>query len=78
MSKSAINTNSNANSAKRIHIISRNDGWAVKKEGSSRASRIYESKVSAIRSAKALRQKGNDIVVHKRDGTIQKWEKAKK
>ena len=65
-------------SAKRVHIISRDDGWAVKKEGASRASRIYENKEAAIENAKRLQRTGHDVVVHKKDGSIQKWEKSKK
>jgi len=64
--------------AKRVHIISRESGWAVKKEGASRASRVYEKKETAIENAKRLQRTGHDVVVHKRDGSIQKWEKSKK
>ena len=63
---------------KRIHVTSRNKGWAVKKEGLSKASKIYSTKASAVSGARKLRSKGLDVVVHKRDGTIQKWEKSKK
>lgn len=63
---------------KRIHVTSRSKGWAVKKEGLSKASKIYKTKASAVNGARRLRSKGLDIVVHKRDGTIQKWEKSKK
>lgn len=65
-------------SNKRVHVISRKDGWAVKKEGNSRASRIYPNKKSAVYNAGRLKSKGHDVVVHKKDGSIQKWEKAKK
>ncbi|NQS98887.1 MAG: DUF2188 domain-containing protein [candidate division Zixibacteria bacterium] len=63
--------------AKRVHVISRKNGWAVKLEGASRASRVYNKKESAVEGAKKMAPKGHDIVVHKKDGTIQKWEKAK-
>jgi hypothetical protein len=36
----------------RIHVISRNGGWAVKKEGSSRASKIYSTKDAAVKGAR--------------------------
>ncbi len=64
--------------SKRIHITSRDKGWAVKKEGLSKASKIYRNKESAINGARKLKTRGHDLVVHKRDGSIQKWEKAKK
>jgi len=71
MSKSSVK----GGSGKRVHIISRGDNWAVKKEGTTRASKIYQDKESAITSA---RKSGLDVVVHKKDGSIQKWEKPKK
>ncbi|MDD5312630.1 MAG: DUF2188 domain-containing protein [Dehalococcoidia bacterium] len=63
---------------KRAHIIARDRGWAIKKEGSTRASSLHQDKNDAISSAKRLKRQGHDIVVHKKDGSIQKWEKAKK
>jgi hypothetical protein len=59
----------------RIHVISRNGGWAVKKEGSSRATRIYGTKNAAVKGARKS-SKGHDVVVHKEDGTIEKWYRA--
>lgn len=63
---------------KRVHIISRKDGWAIKKEGKTRASKIYNNKKSAVSSTRKLKEKGHDVIVHKKDGSIQKWEKSKK
>jgi len=65
-------------SSKRAHIISRKDGWAVKKEGKSRASKIYQNRDSAIKGSEKLRQKGHDVIVHKKDGSIKDWKKSKK
>jgi len=64
--------------SKRVHIISRKDGWAIKKEGKTRASKIYDNKNSAVSSARRLREKGHDVIVHKKDGSIQMWEKSEK
>lgn len=61
----------------RVHIISREQGWAIKKEGLSRATSVYGKKDSAISGAKKLRRQGHDIVIHKRDGSIERWEKAR-
>ena len=63
---------------RRINVISRKDRWAVKKQGASRASKIYQKKQTAIKNAKKLRKTGHDVIVHKKDGSIQKWEKSKK
>lgn len=63
---------------KRVHVTSRKTGWATKKQGLSKASKVYRTKDSAVRNARKLRTKGHDVVIHRKDGTIQKWEKAKK
>lgn len=65
-------------SSKRVHVISRNKDWAIKKEGNSKASRVYKEKRSAVDGAKKLIRDGYDIVVHRRDGSIQKWEKSER
>ncbi len=63
---------------KRVHVIARDDGWAVKKEGLSRASRLTRTKGEAVDSARTLKKSGHDIVVHRKDGSIEKWEKSKR
>lgn len=63
--------------SKRVHVISKRDGWAVKKEGAARASKIYETKESAIAGAEKVAKKSYDVVIHKKDGTIQSWKKFK-
>lgn len=63
-------------SKSRVHVISRGKGWAVKSEGASKADKIYSNKPSAIK--KASKSSGKDVIVHKRDGSIQKWIKGKK
>jgi len=64
-------------SSERVHIISRKDGWAVKKEGASRATRIYQNKDAAVKSSEILREQGHDVIIHRKDGTIQDWKKSK-
>lgn len=64
--------------SKRVHVISRKASWAIKKEGKTRASKIYNNKKSAVSSARKLKEKGHDVIVHNKDGSIQKWEKSKK
>jgi hypothetical protein len=60
----------------RIHVISRSGGWAVKKEGNTRASKIYSTKDAAVKGARKSSQ-GRDVIVHKKDGSIEKWQKSK-
>ena len=58
----------------RIHVISRKDGWAVIKEGNAKASRLFEKKEAAVDGARKL-SKGHDVIVHRKDGSIQRWER---
>jgi hypothetical protein len=65
-----------ASSNSRIHVISRKGGWAVKKEGNTKASKIYSTKNAAVKGASKV-SKGRDVVIHKKDGSIEKWKKSK-
>ena len=64
--------------AARTHVVKRDTGWAVKKEGNKRASRTFQTKDEAIKEAQKYKKDGSDVVVHKKDGSIQKWEKSRK
>ncbi len=65
-------------SPKRTHVVKRDSGWAVKKEGAKRASKVYTTKEEAVKGAQIDKKSGRDLVIHKKDGSIQKWEKSKK
>jgi hypothetical protein len=57
--------------SKNTHVISSGDGWAVRKEGAERASRLFDSRGEAIKHAKSAAKKSQaDVFVHARDGTI--------
>jgi uncharacterized protein YdaT len=56
----------------KVHVISRQTGWAVKKEGNTRASKVYKTKNEAVKGARSS-SKGRDVVVHKKDGSIERW-----
>ncbi len=60
-------------SPERYHVIRRETGWSVKREGASRATSIHKTQQEAIRAAKriTLRKKPAELVVHRADGTIQ-------
>jgi len=62
--------------ATRTHITKRKEGLAVKKQGTSRASKVYKNQNDAIQGAKKMNS-SSEIVVHKRDGSIRKWIKNK-
>ena len=68
-----VKTMSRPERAARTHVISRNGSWAVKKEGATRATRVYAQKRSAVTSAVRIAQRGTEVVVHKRDGSVDKW-----
>ena len=59
------------------HVMKRGEGWAIKKHGAERAIKIYPRKDTAVRNALKLIPLGLDVVIHHKDGTIQRWEKAK-
>lgn len=62
---------------KRMHVIKRrNAGWAVITEGAARASKIYATQPEAVTNALKYRNKGSDVVIHREDGSIERWEKA--
>lgn len=53
-----------------LHVVPHGEGWAVKKEGNERASSNHDTQKNAIDSARELATEGDDIVVHRTDGTI--------
>lgn len=56
-----------------IHVIAcPRGGWSVKKEGNTKATSVYKTKEGAVNRASTLRKKtGSEVIVHKKDGTIQ-------
>jgi len=60
---------------KRAHIIKRDNRWAVKKEGNTKATKVYETQNAAVKGAQKLRSNGHDIIIHKKDGSILNWQK---
>ena len=60
----------------RVHVVSSKDGWAVKKEGAKRATVVKSTKEGAVKAANNIKS-AKRVVVHKKDGTIQKNTKRK-
>uniref|UniRef100_Q3ATH6 DUF2188 domain-containing protein n=1 Tax=Chlorobium chlorochromatii (strain CaD3) TaxID=340177 RepID=Q3ATH6_CHLCH len=54
------------------HVVSRpNGGWAVKTAGTTRAGRVFENKIDAIKYARdAAKKIQGELYVHNTDGTI--------
>lgn len=54
-----------------LHVVPRIDGWAVRTEGSSRATSIHSSQREAIEAARKLaKEAATLLVIHGRDGRI--------
>ena len=77
VSKAAIKERIRVSDQARVHVIAHKDGWAVKKEGTTRAHRVFDQKSDAIEGAKSLlkSQSSGAIVVHSKDGAIDRWQK---
>ena len=55
------------------HVVPRNGQWAVRREGSTRDTKRFETQEAAIRTARRIaRNQGGELVVHGRDGRIRK------
>jgi hypothetical protein len=56
---------------KNIHIVPRNGGWGVVREGNDRASSVHPTQGGAQKAAiPAARRDGVDIVIHRPNGQI--------
>jgi poly(hydroxyalkanoate) granule-associated protein len=55
------------------HVVPREDGWAITKEGAARATSLHDTKNEAVDAARDLarEQVPSMLVIHKKDGTIQ-------
>jgi len=53
-----------------LHVVPHNQAWAVKREGNERPSSTHDTQRDAIESARNLAREGDDIVIHRPDGTI--------
>lgn len=53
-----------------FHVVPHDDSWAVKREGNERASSTHGTQKEAIDAARTLARDGDDVVIHRPDGTI--------
>lgn len=57
---------------KDIHLVPRDDGWAVRREGASRDSSHHDRKSDAVDAGRtAARRDRVELVTHGKDGRIQ-------
>ena len=53
------------------HVVPHGDGWAVKGEGKSRATKVTSTKKEATDAARQIsRNQGSELIIHNRDGRI--------
>lgn len=67
---------SKAREPENYHVIRRETGWSVKREGASRATSVHENQKDAIAAARKLAKKHrpSKLVIHRKDGTIESSE----
>ena len=60
--------------SKRVHITSREGGWAIKREGNKKATRLHLTQKSAISEARNLVKSGkaSKVIIHTTKGKIRK------
>lgn len=57
---------------KDVHVVPREDGWAVRREGAQRDSSHHDTKADALESGRTTaRRDGVELVTHGKDGRIQ-------
>ena len=61
----------------RVHVLTNKNGWAIKREGASKASKVFHTKEAAVNRAIRLRSARN-VIVHNKNGAIANWRKVGK
>lgn len=57
------------------HVVPRGDRWAIRKAGSDRVTRYFETQDEAVRAAREIAQNQyTDLYVHGRDGLLRRRE----
>jgi hypothetical protein len=71
MAKRKTDTEKSKTTGENLHVVPRNDGWAVRSEGRSRAASIHSSQREAIEVGRKLaKDASTTLVIHRRDGRI--------
>lgn len=56
---------------KNVHVVPRDGGWAVEKDGSKRASKVTETQREAIEAGKRIAtRESSELVIHGENGRI--------
>jgi hypothetical protein len=72
MSRRSIEKSSRADSRPaRVHVLPKDGGWQVRREGADRVAGVYRTQAEATEAAKStLRRSGGELMVQGRDGRI--------
>lgn len=55
------------------HVVPRNGGWAVRKAGSERVTKNFNTRNEAIREARKIaKNQATEVYIHERNGRIKK------
>ena len=53
------------------HVIPEDGGWAVRKQGAARVTKVFNTQNEAVQFARTLAKKNSgELFIHKADGTI--------
>lgn len=56
---------------KHVHVVSRDDGWAVTRDNQKRASKVTSTKEQAVQYAKNIaKREKTELSIHNQDGKI--------
>jgi uncharacterized protein YdaT len=56
---------------KDYHVVPHPEGWALRREGSERASSVHETQAAAIRAGQSIAKANHtELVIHGRNGQI--------
>lgn len=53
------------------HVVPHEGGWAIRREGSQRATSVHRTQAEAAERAREIAtNQGSEVVIHRRDGRI--------
>lgn len=70
--KTTLGTSPKAAAVSRnLHVVPRNEGWAIVSEGKSKATSLHDTQAEAIEEARTIaRRLSGQLVIHGRDGRV--------
>jgi len=57
--------------AKNIHVVSRNEGWVIRREGTVKATSVHGTQREAVKAGRVIaKNQSGELIIHGRDGRI--------